>query len=665
MKHNHLTRLLAMMLALLLCVSAVDSGIVCAFAEETEEELTEQLPVDVIEEPEEILEAEEELTEESEEAEEEEPIEEPVEELAEDEPEDEELWEEVGYSGEFDGEMLTVSVTYGQIRKIDLVRAIRKAYGPATTTRYYISTNPNATAGELKTFANLLSEKISLTPGLYYAYTKNLLTNKVKLAGPFTVVESVILPEPEIILKETIGSVSIPYSGDGAVNTALLARILFEAMYDSSTPELTVDDVVFSFNDGESFQPLDAVTAGTHCVKMTFPGNKDYAEGSACADVTFVEPTKSKIVLKENMSIPYNADVDVMRKAIFDNVIDWSVSALPKGTTIDDLIFEYKPSVELLKRLGLDITTIWWYDVEGFGTIPQIFAGSHEVRVREKGLLSYLGTEGTMLEVEKAKISVKVKSASIYANEPLPDNLVTITPNDSEIKTVTVFTGATNDVSLGVYVDLPVKVLADSELTKLLDPLVKRVTGVSFIDLVKRGITVGELRALVNLDEVMDILDKLGYDSSIPRLVLNLLDSLSGLTDNIRISLNSPNRAGLYNVTCFAGSKNYATTVGMGTLTVKVVTSGVELVWDEEFPKVITVSELADFTYGATVMVNGQKAPFQDNISIKFTGITSKLRLYSSSKMPTEPGSYVVTVKTSGGSYKANALTQSFRIVQD
>lgn len=664
MKQNKLTRAFALMLALLLCLSAVDTGFVRVRADELvqAEEPTEEAVEAVAEpeaaaEPEELPEevpAEAEKTEEAEEAE------------AEEEAEEEEehtlvLGEEALTAAPMEDGTLVVPVTRGQIRKSDLVKAIRSAYGPSTATRYYISTKADATTGELTVFANLVSEKITLNPGTYYAYTKAaIFSGKAKLIGSFTVVETVILPAAEITLKTKLSTVTIPYSADGAVNTALLEQLLFDALYESSTPELTVDDVQITV-DGES---LESVTPGTHTVKLTFLGNSEYGEGSAATDVKFNEASKPQIVLKEGVSIPYSQDVDAMRKAIFEKVIDWSVSSLPKGVTMDDLVFEYKPSSELLKLLGLNVSSILWYNIEGTALVPHMGAGTQTIRVRADNALAYLTTSGTTVEVKKAKLSVKVNSTSIYANESLPAGLVTVTPNDPDIKTLTVFTGATSDISLAVFVDLPAKALADSSLIRAIDPIVKRIVGISFVEAVKTGITVGQLRALVDSEELMDILDLLGYDSSALRSVLKLLDSLSGLTDNIRITLNSPNRAGLYNVTCYASSSNYVSAVGMGTLTVKVVTKGVSLVWDSDFPSSIKVSELPGFTYGATVMVNGEKAPFQDNISIKFTGITSKLRIYSSSKMPTEPGSYRVTVSTSGGSYKASNLTKSFRIVK-
>ena len=46
------------------------------------------------------------------------------------------------------------------------------------------------------------------------------------------------------------------------------------------------------------------------------------------------------------------------------------------------------------------------------------------------------------------------------------------------------------------------------------------------------------------------------------------------------------------------------------------------------------------------------------------SGFTSKWKPYSSTKAPTEPGRYVVTVVTIGGNYQAAPITRSFQIVK-
>ena len=44
--------------------------------------------------------------------------------------------------------------------------------------------------------------------------------------------------------------------------------------------------------------------------------------------------------------------------------------------------------------------------------------------------------------------------------------------------------------------------------------------------------------------------------------------------------------------------------------------------------------------------------------------LQAKWRPYSSTKAPTEPGRYVVTVVTIGGNYQAAPITRSFQIVK-
>ena len=47
-----------------------------------------------------------------------------------------------------------------------------------------------------------------------------------------------------------------------------------------------------------------------------------------------------------------------------------------------------------------------------------------------------------------------------------------------------------------------------------------------------------------------------------------------------------------------------------------------------------------------------------------FSGMTNKLMPYFSTKAPTQPGNYVVTINTVGGNYIAAPITRTFRIVK-
>lgn len=52
----------------------------------------------------------------------------------------------------------------------------------------------------------------------------------------------------------------------------------------------------------------------------------------------------SKVVLKSETSFTYNKDVEAVKQAVLDNVIDWENSELPERDTlsVDDFNFSYK-----------------------------------------------------------------------------------------------------------------------------------------------------------------------------------------------------------------------------------------------------------------------------------------------------------------------------------
>ena len=55
----------------------------------------------------------------------------------------------------------------------------------------------------------------------------------------------------------------------------------------------------------------------------------------------------------------------------------------------------------------------------------------------------------------------------------------------------------------------------------------------------------------------------------------------------------------------------------------------------------------------------------QSSVHYLYSGFTSKWKPYSSTtKAPTEPGRYTMTVVTLGGSYQAAPITRSFQITK-
>ncbi len=178
------------------------------------------------------------------------------------------------------------------------------------------------------------------------------------------------------------------------------------------------------------------------------------------------------------------------------------------------------------------------------------------------------------------------------------------------------------------------------------------------------GTTIGELRALLNTQGLLDALDKLNIDTGTFGQILTVLNKLPGIADDVRVAFGTPDKAGLYTVFAVTDNKNYETGVGTGVLLVKMRIIGVKLEWNQSIKK-LTVEEAATADFGATVTYNGEAVTDQSNVHYLYSGITSNWRVYSSTTTaPTEPGRYVVTVVTLGGNYQAAPITRSFQITK-
>ena len=385
-----------------------------------------------------------------------------------------------------------------------------------------------------------------------------------------------------------------------------------------------------------------------------------------------------------------------MEQEIFENVIDWQGSTLPRKDTLslDNFVIEYKakltdlesgidiglddiPGADKIPGLDSDLLT-QWVPIEGkeykesltgivLGKFPQMGAGENQqIRISYKGNADYkpsAKTEGTVT-VNKAKVSVKVNSTNIYADETLPADFITTNPAD-EFDIYTIYAGITSNVTTGIYLDLPER-YTESAFLKVLDPVVEAIYGKSFTQMMNDGVTVGELRELFSTQQLLELLDKLNIDTGTFGEILNVINKLPSVMDSVRVSFGEPNRAGLYTVAAVTDNKNYETGVGMGFLLVKMRMSGAHLTWDEEINGgKLTAEQAKTFDFGATLSYDGDTTVDQSGVHYLYSGFTSKWRIYSSTTTPpTEPGRYVVTVCILGGNYMTAPITRSFQITK-
>lgn len=506
--------------------------------------------------------------------------------------------------------------------------------------------------------------------------------------APTTIEATVTVNDREQVqfnLNDGPYEVGMKFTDDQAYDYSVTAQAIYNAVVASTTPEVDFSQVTLEFSKtGANFEPLDQTNfwtsfgVGEWKIRISVADNQAYRGNSITVDVKTTDSRLTSVVaLKSGASFTYNMDASAMKQAIFDNVIDWDNSTLPAKETLslNNFVIEYYGKVILFDG-GIDSEIEGWAPIEGksydlgdlnLGTYPQMGAGENQsIRISYKGNADYRPsetTEGTVT-VNKAKVSVKVNSTNIYADEELPAGFITTDPAD-EFDIYTIYAGVTSSVSTGVYLDLPDR-YTNNAVLELLDPIVEKLYGKSFTEMMNDGVTVGELRELFSTQDLLDLLDKLNIDTGTFGQILNVINKLPGVMDSVRIGFGTPNRAGLYTVTAITDNKNYETGVGFGFLLTKMRFSGPKLVWDEEINGgKLTAAEAQNFDFDATLYYDGLPVEDQSSVHYLYSGFTSSWRVYSSTTTaPTEPGRYVVTVCILGGNYMAAPITRSFQITK-
>lgn len=506
-------------------------------------------------------------------------------------------------------------------------------------------------------------------------------------------------------LKEGPYTVGMVFNEQQGYDFAATAKAIYEAVVESTVPALNFEDVAVEFNASPlnqlpSYQPLNYALAGrylfgegTWSIRISWGGSKEYAPGDTVVSVTTTDNRiESQLALKSDASFTYNMDVTAMKQAVLDNVIDWNTSTLPAKETLslDDFTFEYKASLSILdgvegeiadkvleqlkKNGALDAKVYVPFEGKNYDTLisgqtiakyPQIGAGVQSIRVTYKGSAEYKPSQPTegSITVNKAKVKVHVKSASMYVSEAANGlNLVTTTPDD-HFNTFVVYAGVTRNVTSAVYLQLPESYTSNKVLIKLLDKALEGLGQPTFTEMLQNGITLGQLRQLLKTKEIVDVLEKIGIDIGALGQLIKVIDKLPAVGDNFRIAVGVPNRAGAYSVTAITDNKNYNVGVGVGALVLKA--DKAKLVWKQDIGKKISAADAQTANFDAELQMNGTAVSDQSSVHVLYSGFTSKWKVYSSTTTaPTEPGRYVMTVVVLGGNYQASPITRSFQITK-
>lgn len=484
-------------------------------------------------------------------------------------------------------------------------------------------------------------------------------------------------------------TLNMTYTASGEIDfDALRAAIVAAVLPGTDVSDVTVTyESKAKYFSAVTFVPLEggwetvklirydfpAITVGTYNVKLTVNGQ------DTIVSVTLVDArTQAKIVLKEGVSLSYTKDAAAMRTQILDKLIDWSQTSVSKEAAAQSMVLEYYGTGYSKEVFGMSAPHDAWYPVEGgtvkYGidyTAPSIGAGENQqIRASFPTTADYLGcdaVEGT-LTVNKAFVRVHVKSAAIFYDEkPTTQQYVTTKPED-DFTIFKVYSGVTSSVKGAVYLQLPESILSPEALAKI-DPVVKALYGKTLTDILNDGMTLGELRALLQklekpTEDLAKLLKLFNIDISSFTELLKVINKIPGVFDSTRVAIGSPNRAGMYLVTAITSNPNYKTGVGTGTLVVKMRASGASLTWDND-KTTYTTSELESSPLGATLMRGDTPAHNQEGVHYRYVGTTDTHRLYISSKAPTAPGTYRQTAYILGGNDMAKSISRNITITAD
>lgn len=374
-----------------------------------------------------------------------------------------------------------------------------------------------------------------------------------------------------------------------------------------------------------------------------------YANGEFVGTINKVSKYSTTLVLKESATITYNKDAAAEKSAIVANLVDYANSVIPTGTTADNFTVEIQKTT-----LGVK----YWKDIPD----EKLDAGDgYTIRVSYKGNDDYKASasQTATVNVAKAPVSITLPIISkLYAGEEVdPETYYKVTPDDDAIDVYLFFVGVNTNKETCVNV----------KLTPDQEKLLKVIPSV--YDKLREGMKLSEFKEFI---ESIPNIDKI----EVIKNILNILKTFDNISDNTVIAIGTPAHAGVYQAIAVSPeTKNYEAGKGTGSLIILKNWKGVKLEKSDMFTgskneiTVTNATKISKGEEGAYAVVLKQNGVILNNnaqsaVHYLFTGINHG-KLSSSSKMPVEPGRYIVTASVRGGDFFAFPKTFSFKIVAD
>lgn len=374
-----------------------------------------------------------------------------------------------------------------------------------------------------------------------------------------------------------------------------------------------------------------------------------YANGVSVGTINKVSKYSTTLVLKESATITYNKDAAAEKSAIVANLVDYTNSVIPTGTTADDF------TVEVYKYTLPVVGTEIWNDISK----STLDAGDgYTIRVSYKGNDDYKASasQTATVNVAKAPVSITLPIISkLYAGEEVdPETYYEVNPKDPAIDVYLFFVGINTNKETCVNV----------KLTPTQEKLLKVIPSV--YDKLREGMKLSEFKEFI---ESIPNIDKI----EVIKNILNILKTFDNISDNTVIAIGTPAHAGVYQAIAVSPeTKNYEAGRGTGSLVILKNWKGVKL---EKNPvlnsgdkaNTITVSQAEELKAGNNLCIltkDGQSlnSASAGSIHYWFTGVN---KIYAKNVMPTAPGRYIVTATVRGGDFFAFPKTFSFTIVEN